>query len=244
MIYRIQIESKLKQKWGSLPRTLADLLQRQKLISNEFLFEDIASDGKCYIAELLIEESCPRIGAFSINDDGFWFIHNLSLELNQSSHTDFDGRRKDPNVFALKLLNEGMAERAVATVYLLSQLEYLFRKRSIYLEIDGSWNSNPLPANTPAHIKNLRTRKRINNIADSYEIFLLNNSYATATAFNNLEQRLPKSIVSDIHDKPLTLETVGKRLGYFRNLGLHGQLGDISGEGYFAGILMALFFYS
>ena len=108
---------------------------------------------KEHIAEKLIEESCRHIGTFQESGDVTWYILRFARELRDDS-VDFSGRRIQPLKAALFLtaysefscalsidkddfdhIRAGGA--AMSSMYLLSQLEFLFRRKGRYLNDNG-----------------------------------------------------------------------------------------------------------
>lgn len=118
---------------------------------------------------------------------------------------------------------------ALAAEYLLSQLEYLFRMKSRYL--DG--NGIVIKLVPPQLVKKLGSRNtskgnRISQIKQAFILYLYRNRTPLANRLQSLEQKIK---ISD-------------RLDYIRNPVMHGPLGDPAVEATFYSLLVSMFYYA
>src|SRR5262249_583781 len=121
-------------------------------------FVGASPELKVHLADTLLRESTPHCGASVANDDARWFLRSVGREM-ASGRGPFAGRRVRVMEAAFMLLAHahfgrfdppeareqcgdldlilGMGGAALASIYLLSQLEYLFRVKGTYLDREG-----------------------------------------------------------------------------------------------------------
>ena len=97
-------------------------------------------DKKREKATCFIEKCCPHAGSFSGTGD----IHDLLLEfsshLSSKNETIYGERRREHISFALELVARSVPfrpEGAIATPYLITQIEYSLRKSNEYVDDKG-----------------------------------------------------------------------------------------------------------
>lgn len=187
-------------------------------------------------------ESSPRIGGVAESGDVQWYLRNVAYDI-RGFHGIFGDRRRQPLKAALLLtaisrfssaLPEGndfdhilAGGGALAAVYLLSQLEYLFRMKSRYLNEDGTV-VRKLPPTLLNELSVNGNLNRINQIKHAFKIYLFYNSAPLARRLSALEKQI----------------SISERLGYIRNPAMHGPLGDIAVESSFYGLLISMFYYA
>jgi len=212
-------------------------------IRDNIEFNKVNEQVKLRMAEILILESCSRIGAYTSTGDDRWYIYNFAQELFRNPVVGFDGRRTQPLIAALILLAHidygGMYPKkrgdlehiyahggAMVAMYLMAHLEYLFRIKSRYLKEDGSIkNEIPKQARAKASIK--PKQKRINNIEQAFILYLYRNVTLLGKRLKILEENIG----------------IAKRLRKIRNPVMHGELADPSSEAMFFGLMTAMLYY-
>ena len=162
-----EFNARAKHEWGDVRRTHSQLFDcNMPLISDLVEFPMTSRDLKVHLAETILRESTPRCGAISECGDARWFIHNFGHDMCVID-PPFDVRRVSVMKAALMLLAHvhfnlfsseeraeigdlklifGMGGSGLASLYILSQLEYLFRVNSTYLDADGKINKDIPPA--------------------------------------------------------------------------------------------------
>ncbi|MBI4285343.1 MAG: hypothetical protein HY670_05535 [Chloroflexi bacterium] len=267
-----------QESWGMGVRSNQKLLVHDApQIRNHVGFEKASHCLKVHIAEKLILESCSRKGSFCESGDVTWYIREFGRELKR--HGDvFTGRRVQPLRAALLLLanlhfssalplNSSDCEHiragggAMSAMYLLSQLEFLFRKKSRYLKEDGTIK-RPIPVTlcVKAGLNNGKRPKkpisngRINNIDQALVLYLYRNNQLPAKRLKILEEKLLRckttffAIASDACAIRNTINGhcilgIAGRLKTVRHPVMHGALPDPSSEAMFFGLLIAIFYY-
>ncbi|MCH8903393.1 MAG: hypothetical protein IIA45_05710, partial [Bacteroidetes bacterium] len=122
-------------------------------ISDLITFSAASNHLKVHIANKLILESSPRVGGLAESGDVSWFLYNFAQEFHGTGL--FGGRRYQPLKAALLLaaMSPPVASPltltstdfehivggggALAALYLFSQLEYVIRVKSRYLDDEG-----------------------------------------------------------------------------------------------------------
>jgi hypothetical protein len=114
----------------------------------------------------------------------------------------------------------------LATLYLMSQLEFIFRMKSRYLDGHGAV-LQLLPIELLKKLSRSRTPHRINQINDAFIIYLYRTPTPLAVRLRKLERQL----------------AISDRLGLIRNPAMHGLMGDPAVEGRFLGLVLSMFYY-
>jgi hypothetical protein len=189
-------------------------------------------------------ESAAHVGSLVDSGDVNWFIWNHARRLN-GGVVGFDGRRYQPYKAAILLVsNEEFSSMlasdlddwaqiraggsAIATAYLLAQLECLFRLHSRYLSQDGT-----VVRDVPKQISLKfgqpvpKIGRRVNRIEQSFALYLYRNHSELARRLRPLDRQLGLT----------------SRLGMVRNTVMHGEAGDYGVEASFLALLCAMFYY-
>lgn len=240
-----------KQVWGLERRSHAQLFDRKLVRIQEMVDYSSASlELKIFLAETILRESTPTCGAYAENGDARWFLRCAGREMNLEKGP-FDLRRVQVIRSAIMLLVHahfgvfdppetreqygdlnlilGDGGAALASTHLLSQLEYLFRVKSKFLDQDGK-----LLLSVPAALRTMpgfigkKVGNRINQIQNAFTLYLEANFDPLAISLAQLDR--------DIN--------VGNRLSRIRPHAMHGVLADTSSEGLFYGLLLSMFYYS
>ncbi len=116
----------------------------------------------------------------------------------------------------------GMGGSGLASLYILSQLEYLFRVNSSYLNADGTITNTLPPAltNVPG-LKGKKVGQRVNQIQLALQLYLNSHSDNLSAALTQLDNDL----------------SIADRLSNIRPSAMHGHLGDASSEGVFYALI-------
>lgn len=237
------------EMWGAETRTQRQIFERGlPLIQDRVDFDRASDELKVHLAETMIRESTNICGSYSENGDPRWFFQHFARDMT-SRHPVFDIRRTPPLQAAIMLLalqnfcifqHEreqagdlalvfGMGGSGVAGLYLLSQLEYLFRVKSNYLDIEGKLTQSvPSALAAMNGLKNKQIGQRINQIHLAFLLYLDGSPDVLRQRLVGLEQ--------DVQ--------ISARLSRIRSRAMHGTIGDPSGEGLFYALLVAMFYYS
>lgn len=242
-----EFEQKCFEAWGKSERDVGQLFD----ISNPKI-KDIVDDDfqrlschlKLHIALKIINESLYNAGTIVDSGDLNWYIRNFAEDIKWSCNS-FDYRRSIPLKSALFLLisNTSQSEFSKrshidhilaggimpATLYLVSQLEYLLRKNSRYLDTDGKVIKEIPPQLQKKTIPKYQvgTRKRVNRINDAFVMYTYRNQSLTARTLKHLDSKL----------------LISKRLDKSRNRIMHGEL-TVTAEGYLCALIISMFYYS
>ena len=233
-------------EWGSPTREFRQLVSRDfDRIQDVWDFSEMTPSLKTHIAERLIRESTSQIGTFSENGDVSWFIHNFGDDL-RGGVRGFDDRRYQPFKAALLLVaaiefssilptdrsdwdHIKAGGGAMAVTYLLSQLEFLFRLHSRYLETNGLICKDvPEQLRRKTDLRHYHKGWRVSQIHQAVVMYLYRNQHNLAVNLRRLN--------GDIG--------LVERLAYLRNPVMHGEMEDPGIEAKFLALLCAMFYYS
>jgi hypothetical protein len=236
--------------WGTESRTQAQLHEANLAAIEDMVdFDRAPQELRVHIADVILRVSTPSCGSCGDNGDARWFLHRVGRSM-RSGKGPFDGRRVPVLQTALMLLSHfsfvrvtpsetlglegdlslilGRGGAALASIYLLSQLEYLFRVKGDYLDYDGVLQKPvPAPLNGPQGIR-VNVGSRVNQIQHAFSLYLHGNNDPLAIRLAQLDKDIK----------------VGDRLAHFRSPVMHGPLGDASVEGFFYGLLVSMFYNS
>jgi len=233
-----------RESWGAPTRDHKQVLARGvPQICAHVDWAEACLSLKVCIAEKLILESCSRIGSFAESGDVSWCIRSFARELAVAG-IGFKGRRLQPLKAALLLsarLDYSSAlpaarddfdhiragGGAMATMFLMAQLEFLCRVKSRYLHRDGK-----VRREIPPQLLNKAGFKskpsRVNRIDQAWVLCLYKNITALGKRLRILERKLQ----------------IAQRLGTLRNPVMHGEWPDPAFEAMFLALLVAMFYYS
>ena len=190
---------------------------------------------------------CPNLGSASVTSDVDNFLSKVADEMEASSPTPlFPARYKEHVACALKLVASYRfldPPAAVASVYLATRFEFYFRMLSGKLKADGTWISTESQTNVKRAMKDDKriNKDRISSVALAYRIMKLDDSRRITQVFNQLDKALsyPYSVTGG---KEIT--DIGARIEWARIRASHGELGDISAEATFYGLITAIVFFN
>jgi len=209
-------------------------------IFTRFHYDDLDSEGKIFLATTFLEESCYPMGGPRHNFEMPHFLRCFAGELPNYPYNDFSHRRRPHIGFAINAICDdsglypGNSLQAISATYLIVQLEALLRViASEYLNFDGTWRDVTVRDAASQTLKH-KFGTRVNQIEWTYRIMLLS-ANPTAAHFRALETRLPK-----VHTYLGELKDIGARLSFLRNMAAHGPASDISSEGHFYALLVAI----
>ncbi|MFC2032226.1 hypothetical protein ACFLUS_02495 [Chloroflexota bacterium] len=229
--------------WGTTVRNYKEIIRTDiPVIRDCFDFDKISSPLKAHIAEKLILESCKRIGSFYESGDVTWYIRSFGREL-RGDDVDFAGRRIQPLKAALLLIAHSQFSSALpldredfhhilagggamSAMYLLAQLEFLYRKKGRYLKEDGTIKYT-IPEQLCKKAELKANSKRVNRIEQAFILYLYRNTTSVGQRFRTLEKKL----------------CITERFKNIRNHVMHGELPDPFVEGRFFGLLIAMLYY-
>jgi len=242
--------ARAQHEWGDIRRTHSQLFDRNIAQIRDWVeFSNASPELKVHLAQTILRESTPRCGAISENGDARWFIHNFGYDISVID-PPFDGRRVPVMKAALMLLAYahfnlfssteeraesddlnlvfGMGGSGLASLYILSQLEYLFRVNSTYLDADGTITKAipPILAACPG-LRGKKIGHRVNQIQLAILLYLNARPDAVSVTLSQLDNQL----------------SIADRLSHIRPSAMHGHLGDASSEGVFYALMLAMLFY-
>ena len=189
---------------------------------------------------------CPKLGSGSVTNDVNKFLLRVAADMEASSPTPlFPARYKEHVAYALKSVASYRfldPPAAVASVYLATRFEFYFRTLSGKLKADGTWISAEAKTNVKTAIKDDRIKKkRISSVALAYRIMKLDDSRGITQVFNQLDKALPHPY-SVAGGREIT--DIGARIEWARTRASHGELGDVSAEATFYGLITAIVFFN
>ncbi len=203
-------------------------------------------NDKAQQAADFIKSHCPNVGAFKGNSDPYVFLQQSACDIADSKSSElFPERYKEHVAYAVNVVaSNGFLSppAAVASVYLATRFELYFRVLSGTLNRDGTWASQAGKDHAQRSIKDERLKnRRVSSVSLAYKIMKLGQTKAV-TYCDSLDQALYSIPVKT--SRGFSISDVGDRIEHGRHAVSHGQLGDISSESVFYGLLTALLFYA
>ncbi|HVU90284.1 MAG TPA: hypothetical protein VHD36_23335 [Pirellulales bacterium] len=197
-----------------------------------------------------IKSHCPRIGSFAGDNAPQLLLAEVADELAAADCSDlFPGRYKEHVAYALSMVAQHRflePPAAIAAVYLSTRFEFFFRMLSGVLNPNGTW-VDPLHGRDRAQaalgehsLKNCK--KGVSNVSTAYKLMKLNTSQRAAGVFDDLDRTL--FATPTIVGSRGTILDIGERIAWCRHEASHGQVGDISSEAIFYGLVTAIIFYN
>lgn len=233
---------------GSPSSQIGMMFGREPIFPN-LDYNALTKESKCYLARYLLLESCSRIGAGSTNGDLLRFLTCFAEELDAAPFEGpFGLRFKEHIAYAVGMVAQSRptdSPSAIASVFLVTRLEILFRILSGVLNSDGTWIDSTTQAMVTSRLKDNRIKsKRINNVVLAYKILMLNKSSSIVVALHEIDINIPPSTVTGSDGSLETLSDIGERIGYMRQPVAHGFFNDASSEGWFYALVIAVIYFS
>jgi hypothetical protein len=236
-----QIRSILAALPGGPPPVSSPLKRASVFDSLEL--NDLTDGAKCELAKFFILDNCPYIGRFASNGDAGYFLAHIANDLTKSPCAGgIASRRLEHVAFAISAIAEpssfASSPGVLASVYLLHQLEFLFRAMSGTLDIEGNFITPQAKATVEQKLRH-KLPHRIFDVAKTYKIMRLNSGVLACRLFEELDAQLPHSKVAG----GILIFNIGERVSYFRHPVSHGPLADPSSEACFYALLVTIAVY-
>lgn len=227
----------LDELCASLPAVAR--LGKRASVFGRLQYSDLDDEGKCHLAAFYLQEACPNIGAAMVNPDVPTFLRAVIEEAQVwPDGTPNNNRRLEHILFAMETCRGfafATSPGAMAATYLLTQLEYIFRLLGRHLDANGKFKT-PADRSHANCALGQTLPNGIYRIQQTYRIMLLNPTCSAVRYFASLDCVLPKPTIPNGN----TLSYIGDRLAYMRDPAAHGARPDISCEGLFYSLLMAM----
>jgi hypothetical protein len=165
-------------------------------------------------AKFWIVECCPFVGAYSGTLEPYEFIGRYADAIEKATASDlFFERQKEHIGHAMRMIaNSRFTDpaSAVASVYLVTRLEFFFRILSGVLKFDGTWKDERLRTQYKKEfLPGIKLGKRINDVAVTYKIATIDKSNSRTSHLRDLDNRIagklksahPDAVYSDIGDR-------------------------------------------
>jgi hypothetical protein len=239
----VAFENWCQGTWGATTRSPSQLLAGgTPQIQDHLDFDNVSHYLKAHIAEKLILESCSRIRSLVESGDVTWYICKFGREV-QGGSIGFTGRRIQPLKAALLLTAHSQFSsalsvhagdfdhilaggQAMAAMYLLAQLEFVFRVKGRYLNEDGTIK-HTIPVSLGKKVKLRANSRRVNRIEQAFCLYLYRNRTLAGKRLSALDRKV----------------SIANRLRKIRHPVMHGELPDPSVEAKFMGLLVAMLYY-
>jgi hypothetical protein len=189
---------------------------------------------------------CRSLGGFQGTNAPQRFLGRMAAELEAARPTHcFPDRQKEHVTFALRTVAGStpfVSPAVLAAAYLLNQMERYFRLLSGKLSENGTWLSPADRTVAVAALGDEVNRSRISNVALAYKVMILDQTRLAGQVFANLDATLypvPRRAAGDV-----AITDLGDRIKYLRDPAGHGELGDVSAEGIFYGLVTAVVYYN
>ena len=206
-------------------------------------FNETSPSLKAHIAGKLIIESCSHFSSYKDSGDVSWYINCFARELCGDG-IDFTGRRIQPLKAALFLLCHWdfsaacPSERsdiahiyagggAMAAMYLLASLEFLFRRKGRYLNDEGTIKRT-IPPEIIEKTRLSPDSGRTNRIEEAFILYIYRNRTLAGRQLRTLGEKI----------------NLSERLAKIRNPIMHGELPDPGFEAMFLALIIAIIYYA
>lgn len=205
-------------------------------------FEDLDDGKKCALAKHLILIATPRAGVLQDNGDARVFVRAAAREFNNwPQEPGHAGRRLQHITYALSSISEVSfpldSPSTLASVYILHQLEFCLRVLGELLHPNGVWKDQAGRERASKKIGE-SFRSRVDGIDHAFEIAKVFGKSSACACWRELDEEYrAQQVPSNIRPG------VAGRLWFMRNPASHGQIGDVSAEGFFYSLLIAIGLY-
>jgi len=196
-------------------------------------------------AKLWIVEWCPFVVGYSGTGEPYEFIGRYAGVIAKATASDlFFERQKEHIGYAMSMIAHSRftdPASAVASVYLVTRLEFFFRILSGVLNFDGTWKDERVRTRYGKEIlTGLELRKRVNDVAVTYKIATIDKSNSRTSHLRDLDDRIAAKL--ERAHPSAAYSDIGDRIALLRHRGAHGVWGDLSGDAVFYGLLTAIIF--
>jgi len=248
-----QLENKLIELWGDKVKPF-NVPPTSRLIDN-IDFANLNTDNLITILDILLKSSSSDKSGFSVDKDNYDILNFVRAKLVE---TYYQSRRVNPIrrcydiLFSFSPENEGLF--ALASMYLIAELEHILKKESKYLTIDGTIvRTIPKTLGKKLFSNNYKIGTRINQIGDIIKIYCYRNnskfasylkSYDTKTkAFIKVRLKDVYSIINGKKIKAKYIHTpIISRINTSRNQTMHGENSYLIGEIFFYLTLHSIYY--
>lgn len=219
-----------------------ELAFKRESVFSRIQYGELDDEGKCHLAAFHVRTACPTIGASSVHPDVREFLEMVIAEAGAWPRGMANNHRRLEHIlYAMKSFAGphsafATSPGALAATYLLTQLEYIFRLLGSHLNSEGAFKTTTEREDARAALGICDLRNEIYRIHLTYKIMLLNPTCHAVRHFASLDRVLPKSTIPT----GAKLNDIGDRLAYMRDPAAHGAAPDISSEGLFYSLLMAM----
>jgi hypothetical protein len=250
---KLELENKLIELWGSTVKPFNPALT-SRLYENIDL-DNLTNENLIYLVDILMKSSSSSMYGFSVDRDNYDILYTVGVKLKAINSIS---RKLDPILRCYDILigdaskNVGMF--ALATMYLVADLERYLKSNSIYLNGEGIIIKE-IPKTLRATISShqFKIGKRINQIGDVIKIYCYRNNSSFAIYLKNIDAETKKynkiklkdcyNIINGKRIKPkLNHLNLIERVNVTRNLLMHGEKSYLTTEMFFFLSLNAIIF--
>jgi hypothetical protein len=195
-----------------------------------------------------VTNHCRFMGSYAGDFSPFRFLGRVAKEMAAARPTAvFPVGHKEHVAYALGVIagnHPTTPPTVLATVYLVTQLEFCFRLLSGKLKADGEWVDAAAKDAAKAGLPGVKglNGDRVSRVETTYKVMKLDQSRPAAQVFDSLDKALFAVPIRAITDR--VIADVGDRIGFIRNIACHGHWGDVSAEGVFCGLVTTIVFYN
>lgn len=248
-----ELDNKLIELWGNKVKPF-NVPPNSRLIEN-IDFNSLTTKNLITILDILVKSSWSDKSGFSVDSDNYDILDFVRSELN-SAH--YQSRRINPIRRCYDILFNYNKETewlfALASMYLIAELEYLLKKDSWYLSIDGTIiKTIPKSLRTKISTSQYKIGKRINQIGDIITIYCYRNNWEFATYLKNYDSTTKafmkirlKDAYSEINGKKIPARyhhiNLKDRINKSRNQTMHGENPHLIGEIFFYLTLHSIYY--
>ena len=183
MMDRNTLETLLIEKWATPLLNMKQRDRNKPWLMDFLTYKDLTSEAKAFLGGLFLVSFCDHVGAFHGTSEPLWLLQSFAEELKSSPNEQIYGERRREHVaHAINMITTSTFTQppsAVAMPYLISQLEFLFRKNSRHIDATGK-----VVLDYPPNVGQRRKRDSYeNSIETAYILFRDYSQSPAASAF-------------------------------------------------------------
>ena len=248
-----QLESKLIELWRDAVKPFN--VPIASTLMDNIDFTKLTTENLVTLLDILLKSSGSNKSGFSVDKDNYDILDFVRQKL---VGTYYQSRRVDPIrrcydiLFSHNSATEGLF--ALASMYLIAELEYILKKESKYLNIDGTViRIIPKSLGSKLFTNNYKIGKRINQIGDIIKIYCYRNKSAFSKYLKSFDKKTKafmkvrlKDAYNSIDGKRIKAKYIHTdliaRINASRNQTMHGENSYLIGEIFFYLTLHSIYY--
>lgn len=248
-----QLDNKLRELWGDRVKPF-NVPPSSRLIHN-IDFSRLSTDNLVTLLDILLKASGSNQSGFSVDRDNYDildFVRQKLINTHYQSKRIHPIRRCYDILFSNSRATEGLF--ALSSMYLVAELEYILKRETKYLDIDGTITKEiPKALQKQLYTKSYKVGKRVNQIGDILKIYCYRNNSDFANYLKTYDKNTKafmkvrlKDAFNTINGKKIKAKYVHTnlfaRINTSRNQIMHGEKSFLIGEIFFFLTLHSIYY--